>query len=102
MNSQMTIIFLFFTFVIFEACDWQRLDKCEWYLVPEPKYAHTVKKGYVAICLRNYTTGKEKCFLDMKLEEAEKVYGNKIRYSSVELDSSSMPRRILKYSICRE
>lgn len=93
-------LFLFLIFI--QGCDCQRLEKCEWYIVPEEKHAHLVNPGFVSVCLRNYVTNKEKCILDMKLEDAEFVYGKKVKYSSVVLDDKNFPRRILKYSFCKE
>ncbi|MCB9229993.1 MAG: hypothetical protein H6618_10330 [Deltaproteobacteria bacterium] len=102
MNKPMTFLVLLTAAFTWMACDWERLDKCEWYLVPEEKHAHLVHPGHVAVCLRNYTTKKQKCFLEMGLDEAQAAYGKKLRYSSVKLDKSVMPRKILKYSLCQE
>ena len=96
------LIIVLSPFCFIWGCDCQRLEKCEWYIVPEEKHAHLVKPGFVSVCLRNYTTNKEKCILDMKLEDAEHVYGKKVTYSSVVLDEKNFPRRILKYSFCKE
>lgn len=83
------------------SCDLLHKKKCEWYLVPEPKHKDYVESGWVSICVRNFKLDRQKCYLKMKLEEAEKVHGKPIRYDSLRLDDASFPRTVVKYELCR-
>ena len=82
------------------ACDPQHLKKCEWYLVPEMDHKHLVDKGWVPLCARNYTTGKQKCYLKSRLEFAEKVYGKPFALSSMKKDDNKRPHAVLSIENC--
>ena len=84
------------------SCDPYRKDKCEWYLEPEPKHREFVEKGWVSLCARNFELGRQQCFLQARLEFAEKVFGKKFRYSTLKLDEKSFPRKIIDLKVCSE
>lgn len=90
---------LFFFIIILLGCDPQRHKKCEWYLVPEPDHIELVAKGWVSLCARNYQNNKQRCFIQAKLDFAEKVYGKAFRFSDLELDKSN-PNKVISIKIC--
>ena len=85
---------------IFSGCDLDRHDKCEWYLVPEPNDIQYVGNGWVSVCARNYVTQKQRCFLRMKIEKAEKVYGKPVTFSSLKLGKGVI-KEVKSYKLCR-
>ena len=81
------------------ACDPDRHKKCEWYLVPEPDHRELVGKGWVSLCARNFTTNKQRCFLQSELDFAKKMYGQAFIFDTLETDKS-YPRKILNLKTC--
>ena len=83
------------------ACDPDRHKECEWYLVPEPDHRELVKEGWVSLCARNYENNKQRCYLQAKISYAEKVYGTPFRFTSLKLDKTAFPRKIISIKACR-
>lgn len=86
--------------MLFVACDPYHYKKCEWFLEPDFENPDIATKGNVAICVRNYKTKRQKCFLEMSLHHAERDYRKPITYSSLEIEPSGFPRKILSYKVC--
>ncbi|MDD9951304.1 MAG: hypothetical protein OXT67_07025 [Zetaproteobacteria bacterium] len=82
------------------GCDLYHHQKCEWFLEPDFENPDIASKGYVAICVRNHKLNKQKCFLEMKLQDAERDYQKPITYSSLKFDVKGFPRKIRSYEIC--
>ena len=82
------------------ACDPDRHNECEWYLMPEPNHIELVEKGWVSLCARNYVTNKQRCFIQGKLDFAEKIYGKAFRFTTLELDDSSYPQKVKSVKVC--
>lgn len=82
------------------SCDPDRKKKCEWYLVPELRHKDTVEAGWVSLCAKNYTTMKQKCFIQAKLDYAEKVFGKKFKYSDMKLDDKGFPKKVKSIEFC--
>lgn len=99
-NKKSHKVLLIFFLVLQTGCDWHRLKKCEWYLEPEPEHRHLVKEGWVTVCARNYNTGKQKCYLKLKLKSAEAIYGKKVRYSELEISKTDFPKEIKSFKVC--
>ncbi len=85
--------------ILLMGCDPNRHQKCEWYLVPEPDHIDLVEKGWVSLCARNYHNNKQRCFIQAKLDFAEKIYGKAFRFSNLELDDSH-PAKVKSIKIC--
>ena len=84
------------------ACDPNHKDKCEWYLVPEPKFVDVVPEGYVSLCARNYVVNKQKCHMKGTLEFSKAVFGKTFRYSSLRIDDKGLyPREVLGIKTCK-
>lgn len=83
------------------ACDCQRKSKCEWYIEPDLDNKKYASEGFVTVCVKNYELGKQKCFLELPLEEAKRVYQKRVTYQSLEIDHTVMPRRIKRFQICQ-
>ncbi|NRA65492.1 MAG: hypothetical protein HRU19_13475 [Pseudobacteriovorax sp.] len=81
------------------SCDPDRHKKCEWYLVPEPDHRELVEDGWVSLCARNYTTNKQRCFLQAKFDFAKEMYGKPITFDSLKMDKS-YPRKISAAKVC--
>ena len=94
-------IFLVLTYFLgfLTACDPYRKKECEWYLVPEPDHQHHAEKGWVALCARNFTLGREKCYLQAPFDLAEKIYGKTLRFSDIDF-SGSLPQKIKSVKLC--
>ena len=84
------------------ACDPDRHKQCEWYLMPEPGHREMVEKGWVSLCARNYVSNKQRCYLQAKLEYAEKVYGTPFRFTSLKLDKDTYPRKVISIKACKK
>lgn len=90
-----------FCFTLFTlGCDPQRLKECEWYLEPDVNHVEIAHEGFVSLCVRNYKIGKQKCYLEMEYQKSVDVFQKKIRYSTLEIDHSVFPRKVLSYKIC--
>jgi hypothetical protein len=88
--------------VALTGCDQERLKQCEWYLVPEPNDMDKADPGMVALCARNFTTNKQRCRLQAKLELAEASFDKKVRFSDIEIDvSGKFPRTITSVKYCQ-
>jgi hypothetical protein len=80
------------------ACDLSHMQRCEWYLMPNPSddWMARVDDGYIPVCARNLEINQENCNLQATLEFSEKHYGLKFRYSEIELDTSGkFPRKVM-------
>lgn len=93
----MALISLVASFIA--GCDLDRHDECEWYLVPEKDHIQYVANGWVSMCARNYSTKKQRCFLRMKIDEAEKVYNKAVTFSSLDLGKGAI-KEIKSYKTC--
>ena len=83
------------------ACDPNRKDKCEWYLVPESRDIALVPEGWVSLCARNYVTNKQKCYLKANIDFAKALNGKAFRYSNLKLVETGLyPREVLKINTC--
>jgi hypothetical protein len=83
------------------GCDPEHKDKCEWYLVPEPKQAHLVERGWVSLCARNYVIKKQKCYFKAPLKFAEAVYGKPFKLTSMKYEKKPIPRKIISIKPCK-
>ena len=82
---------------IVAACDVSHMDRCEWYLMPNPdqEWISKVDDGFIPVCARNLVINRENCNLQATLEFAESNYGKKFRYHDLELDTSGkFPRKV--------
>lgn len=102
LNSQKITFALAVSFVamLSISCDPLHKSKCEWYLIPEKKHIDTVKAGWVSLCAKNYTIGRQKCFIQTKISFAEKNYGRVFKLNDLELDEKTFPRKVLKIKFC--
>jgi hypothetical protein len=101
-KRQISIFFLFSTLIIMLAgCDSDRLKKCEWYLVPEKEHIDYVANGWVSICARNYVNKRQRCYLKMKIEDAERVYGKPVQFSSLDIGTGAI-KEIKSYDLCTQ
>ena len=82
------------------SCDCQRTSECEWSFAVDEKNIDLASEGFVTLCIRNYKIGKQKCFLEIEEEKAEKILKTSVIYQEVEIDASTMPRRIKSYKSC--
>ncbi len=100
-NFFKTFLAVFFLTMLV-GCDPNHLKECEWFLVPEPRLKEKIKEpGMVPICARNFELNIQNCQFQMSLEEAEKAYKRKFRYSDLEVDKSGpFPRRIKTVTYC--
>jgi hypothetical protein len=56
----------------------------------------------VALCARNFTTNKQRCRVQAKLELAEASFDKKVRFSDIEIDvSGKFPRTITSVKYCQ-
>ena len=94
-----TFLILVFCVTLLSGCDPERLKQCEWYLVPEERHADYVDAGWVSICARNYVLQRERCYLKMKLAEAEKAYGKPVTFDSLELSRGGI-KDVKAYAHC--
>ncbi len=84
------------------ACDPFHKDKCEWFLVPEPKHINLVEPGWVSLCARNFVINKERCYLKATLEYAKAVNGKAFRLSTMKVkDSGLYPREVESIKACK-
>ena len=95
-------VYILMLSIILSSCDWQRLKKCEWYLIPDTDNVEIANEGFVTICVKNYNIGRKKCYLELEYDKAVAVYKKTIRYSTMEIDYSVYPRRILSYEVCQK
>ena len=86
--------------LVVAGCDPFRKKKCEWYLVPEPKHIDQVGMGFVSLCATNYILDRRRCYLQAKIELAEKMYGKPFRYSELELSEKEFPRTVVNVVEC--
>lgn len=98
MNRVLALVALAF---LGSACDPDRHKKCEWYLVAEPDQRDFVKPGWVSLCARNYVSNKQRCFIQAKFNFAEKVHGKAFKFTSLELDESIFPPRVVSIKPCK-
>jgi len=82
------------------SCDFYRKKKCEWYMVPEPKHISLVKPDWVSLCIRNYTSEKQVCFYQAKVDFAEKMDGVKFRFVDMKIKEGTHPRVITDVKTC--
>ncbi|MBC7660762.1 MAG: hypothetical protein H7249_13785 [Chitinophagaceae bacterium] len=91
----------FFMLMGLFGCDPSHRDKCEWYLVPEPKDIALVPEGWVSLCARNFVTNKQKCYLKSELSFGKAVNGKTFRYSDMKIvETGEYPREVLKIKTC--
>lgn len=105
-NKQCCILpykILIFSFcILLIGCDWYRKNKCEWFLVPEPRDASSVEPGWVALCARNYENNKQRCNLKSKLEFAREVFGKPFRYNSMKVKEGPYPKEVESIKVCEK
>ena len=84
------------------GCDEISRLKCDWYLVPDLEQRHTVEKGWVSVCIKNYEINKQRCFLKANMKLAERVYAKKFRYYDAEINTKEFPREVTSIDLCEE
>lgn len=101
-KKKISIVFIFSALlVLLSGCDPDRLKKCEWYLVPEKEHIDYVANGWVSICARNYVNKRQRCYLRMKIADAERVYNKPVKFSSLDLGSGAI-KEIKSYELCTQ
>ena len=90
-------LFLFLSVTL--SCDSHRHKKCEWYLVPEPRDVKYVEQGWVTLCAKNYVSKRQRCYLKMKIDRAERVYNKTVTFSSLKLGKGAI-KEVLSYKEC--
>lgn len=100
MRALMRIVLIGMAIVLLAGCDPDRKRKCEWYLQPEPRHRELVAKGWVSLCAKNYTTMKQKCYIQTPLAFAEKVHAKPFRYVDLKLDDKSFPKKVKSVTFC--
>ncbi len=100
-NNYISILIILCSSAFNFACDPNRYKKCEWYLDPDNHNRYAVKEGQVPLCVRNYETRKQKCFIVADLSYAKKLQGKAFKYRDLELDRS-MPRKIKNLKLCEK
>jgi hypothetical protein len=76
--------------------------QCDWFIMPDPDRRELIEDGWATVCISNFVINKRKCYLKMKLDEAEAVYGQKFRYVDIEISRSGFPKEIKSYTSCGE
>jgi hypothetical protein len=86
---------------IMAGCDLYHKNKCEWYLVPEPKHVDRVEPGWVALCARNFEINKQRCNLKAPLAFSKKVFNKPFRYSSLKVKPGRYPKEVESITLCQ-
>lgn len=85
------------------SCDVNHMDRCEWYLMPNPdqEWIAKVDDGFIPVCARNLVINRENCNLQATLEFAESHYGKKFRYDDMDVDmTEKFPRKVKAIKEC--
>lgn len=83
--------------------DWQRKNKCEWYLIPDTSEGRSSDEGMIPVCARNYEIHKQNCRLQAKMGFAKKYFKKKFRLDEMQLSSkTSYPKEVVGITVCEQ
>ena len=97
----MSRILIALIFPLLLSCDPFHQNKCEWFLVAEPRDIDKVQPGWVPLCARNYKINKQRCWYKSKLKFAKAVHKKKFRLSEIKVAEGPFPKTVLSIKPCR-
>lgn len=81
------------------ACDKDRKNKCEWYLLPNPDADPLTPPGSVSLCVGNFKLKRQRCYFSGSPELVEQFNGVAFRYNDLKY-KSGIPKAITHISKC--
>ena len=99
-NSMKKILMVILSIFVI-SCDCQRKNECEWKIEVDYEHQESVSKGFVGMCVRNYTLNKQKCYIEIEKNRVKDLEGKMFRYKDINIEYSKKYRRIIDYKTCQ-